>query len=278
LPGMVRGSAATLWRGLRKPMTFAVDSANYVASARRVLSPPDTAGLPALAARGPSWRFVGLDVDLASLKSAAKAAKGSVNDAFIAALLAAFRLYHDGLHLPVAADAVMPVSVPVSVRKDDDADGGNHFAPARLAGPVGEADPYVRVQQIGRLMHSARCEPALESAEFITPVLARLPGSLLVRVAGATTAGNDLQASNVPGMRDDLYLAGAKIERIYPFAPLPGCAAMITLHSYRDICCVGANLDAAAITDIGLFGQCLQAGFAEVLDLHPGAVAPVVVA
>lgn len=77
----------------------------------------------------------------------------------------------------------------------------------------------------------------------------------MVRLASATTAGNDLQASNVPGIRDDVYLAGAHIERMYPFAPLPGCAAMITLTSHLDTCCVGANLDAAAIGDHELFAR-----------------------
>jgi diacylglycerol O-acyltransferase / wax synthase len=100
-------------------------------------------------------------------------------------------------------------------------------------------------------------------------MMARLPGSLVVRVAGAATAGNDLQASNVPGVEEDLYLAGALIERIYPFAPLPGCAAMITLHTYRGMCSVGANLDAAAVKDPELFAQCMIDGFAEVLSLAP---------
>jgi hypothetical protein len=83
------------------------------------------------------------------------------------------------------------------------------------------------------------------------------------------TRGNDLQASNVPGIREDVYLAGARIERVYPFAPLPGCAAMITLLSHGDTCCVGANIDPAAITDVARFGRCLVAGFAEVLALAP---------
>jgi hypothetical protein len=107
----------------------------------------------------------------------------------------------------------------------------------------------------------------LESADVVAPLMARLPASLLVTVAGAATAGNDLQASNIPGVEEDLYLAGALIERIYPFAPLPGCAAMITLHTYRGECSVGANLDSAAVVDPSLFARCLSDGFAEVLTL-----------
>ncbi|WP_423212748.1 WS/DGAT domain-containing protein [Mycobacterium talmoniae] len=173
---------------------------------------------------------------------------------------------------------MMPVSIPVSVRRDDDRAGGNHFAPARLAAPVGLPDPAVRIKEIGDLVRKARSEPALKSAELVAPLMARLPASVLVRLAGATTAGNDLQASNVPGVKDDLYLAGARIERIYPFAPLPGCAAMISLHTYRGVCCIGANLDAAAVTDPALYASCLGDGFAEVLGLASGSAKPVLLA
>ncbi len=77
---------------------------------------------------------------------------------------------------------------------------------------------------------------------------------MIAAVAGGITKGNDLQASNVPGIREDVYLAGARVERMYPYAPRPGCAAMITMLTHGDTCCVGANLDPAAITDRDLFG------------------------
>jgi diacylglycerol O-acyltransferase / wax synthase len=271
VPALMGGATAMVSKGFRDPLGSASKVARYVDSARRVLSPPDVPGLPLLSARGGSWQFVALDLDLADLRAAAKSVGGSINDAFLAALLASFRRYHDELSVPLAIDATMPVSVPVSVRRDDDTAGGNRFAPARLVAPVGIADPAARIEVIKRLVRQARSEPALESADVVAPLMARLPAPILVRVAGAATSGNDLQASNVPGLEDDLYLAGARIERIYPFAPLPGCAAMITLHSYRGVCSVGANLDTAAVTEPALFGECLSAGFAEVLTL---AVSP----
>jgi WS/DGAT/MGAT family acyltransferase len=278
LPAALGGATALVRRGFGDPVGSARGVVRYVESARRVLSPPDAAGLPLLSARGGSWQFVGVDLALDDLRAAAKCSAASINDAFLAALLGGFRRYHEDLGAPLPTDAAMPVSVPVSVRRDADGGGGNRFAPARLVAPVGIVDPATRITTIRQLIRNARSEPALESADFVAPLMARLPASLLVRLAGAATAGNDLQASNIPGVEEDLYLAGALIEKIYPFAPLPGCAAMITLHTYRGRCCVGANLDAAAVVDPARFAQCLNAGFAEVLALAPDAEKPSVLA
>ena len=266
LPPMIRGGEALALSALRRPRRFFGDAVRYLESARRVLSPPSAKGLPLLSERGSSWRFAALHFQFEELRNAAKAAGGSINDAFLSALLAAFRIYCEELGAPVGADATMPISVPVSVRREGDESGGNRIAPARLAGPVGMVDPQARIDAVRDLMHEARNEPALESAEFVAPALARIPPALLVHLASSTTGGNDLQASNVPGILDEVYLAGAKIEQIYPFAPLPGCAAMISMYTYRGTCCVGANLDAAAVTDTALFGRCLERGFAEVLQ------------
>ena len=275
VPATVAGVTALAGKAFRDPKGSVQGLVRYAASARRVLSPPNVPGLPLLSGRGGSWQFVALDLDLTDLRAAGKSVGGSVNDAFLAALLAGFRIYHDELGTPLPDDATMPVSVPVSVRRDDDSAGGNRFAPARLIAPVGMTDPAARIGVINQLVREARNEPALESADLVAPLMARLPGSVLVRIAGTATAGNDLQASNVPGLEGDLYLAGARIERIYPFAPLPGCAAMITLHTFNGQCHVGANLDSAAVTEPAAFGESFCAGFTEVLTLATSPTKPV---
>ncbi|MEM9728377.1 MAG: WS/DGAT domain-containing protein, partial [Myxococcota bacterium] len=83
-----------------------------------------------------------------------------------------------------------------------------------------------------------RKEPAIDALSLLAPFLARLPGPLLNAVAGSLTQSNDLQASNVPGIREDVFVAGAKVLRSYPFGPLPGCAAMVAMVTHGETCCV----------------------------------------
>jgi WS/DGAT/MGAT family acyltransferase len=257
---------------LRRPDRAVGDAVKYGSSLRRVLGADAGPPSPLLTERSLSWRFQAMDVAFADLRAAGKAAGGSLNDAYMAALLGAFRRYHEELGCPIET---MPVAMPISVRRADDQHGGNRFVAARFAGPVGVADPAKRIVAVSEIVKAARAEPAIEGLGIATPVLSRLPGMVISQLAGGMTMGNDLQASNVPGIREDSYLAGARIERAYPFAPLPGCAAMITLVSHRDQCCIGANIDPAAITDTDRFGRCLAEGFVEVLSLHPGSADPV---
>jgi len=75
---------------------------------------------------------------LADLKAAGRAAGGSVNDAFLAALLGGFRRYHEHFGVPVD---LLPMALPISLRTADDPAGGNRFAGARFAGRSGNPTP-----------------------------------------------------------------------------------------------------------------------------------------
>lgn len=240
------------------------DALDLVRSAQRVLSPPPVPRSPLLNQRSLSWRFESHEVPLVDLKAAAKAAGGSVNDAFLAALLGAFRRYHEHFGVPIDQ---MPVAIPISLRAGDDPMGGNRFAGARLAAPVGEPDPRERIRLVREFVLEARAEPAIDALSVLAPALNRLPTQVLVRLIRQYTRGHDLQASNVPGIAHPVYLAGARITHMFPFGPLPGCAAMAALVSHNGTCCVGVNLDAAAVTEPDVFAECLRAGFDEVLAL-----------
>ncbi|MEM7412802.1 MAG: wax ester/triacylglycerol synthase domain-containing protein [Myxococcota bacterium] len=271
LPDLL-GLAGKAARAAADPVASTNEALEFASSLRRMLAEPDGEGSPLLGKRSLSWRFAALDVAFADLRGASKQAGASLNDAFLAALLGAFRLYHEKLGTPIET---MPIAIPISVRSDDDDAGGNRFAGARFAAPVGIVDPRERMHAVGRTVRRFRDEPAIDGASLLAPALVRLPSPLLTAFTGSLTKSNDLQASNVPGIREDVYLAGAKILRSYGFGPLPGCASMITLVTHGDTCCIAANVDPAAVTDQALFTECLSAGFSEVLALEPGSQPPV---
>jgi diacylglycerol O-acyltransferase / wax synthase len=253
-------------RALRSPARSLTDAIAFASSLRRVADPATGAPSPLLRPRSLAWRFEAAEVPLADLKAAAKSAGGSVNDAFVAAVLGGFRRYHEHFSVPIDT---MPIAMPISLRTASDSAGGNRFAGARFAAPVAERDPRERMRQVREFVITARAEPAINAAALLSPALSHLPGTLVARVLATLTSTNDAQVSNVPGIPYPVYMAGARITRMYPFGPLPGCAAMITLISHDGTCCIGINMDAAAITDPALFRRSLREGIDEVLALRP---------
>ena len=259
-------SLKLMGRTVRNPGGVAVDTLRFGRSLRRVLTPPPTERSPLLrGSGGVGYRFVLHDVPLSDLKAAGKAAGGSANDAFLAGLLGAFRLYHEHYGVPID---LMPIGIPVSLRTSDDPMGGNRFAGARFAAPVGEADPRTRIEIIREFVITARAEPAIGFLDLVAPALSRLPTAAIIELTAGMTNVSDVQASNIPGMGHPVYLAGARVTGLYPLGPRPGVAAMIAMISYDGTCCIGLNVDPDVISDLEVFETCLREGFDEVLDLR----------
>ena len=174
----------------------------------------------------------------------ARAPEASLNDAFLAGLAGAMRLYHERLGSPVET---MPFGVPISMRREGDPMASNRFTATVLAAPVGVVDPRARMERIHEQVLTARTERALTAVDSITPVFDLIPTSVLT--AAFAGVSGDLNASNIAGPPMDLYLAGARILRLYGFGPLAGCAVMAGLISAFEICCIGINSDPAAVTE-----------------------------
>ena len=258
------GLATAGARALTRPAGAVGSALRFTRSMRRVLSPPPAAGSPLFRGRtGMSWRFGVFDCPLADLKAAARAAGGSVNDAYIAVLTGGLRRYHEAHGLNIDE---LPMAIPVSLRKVDDPMGGNKFSGALFAAPVGIADPAERIATIRGIVLSLRAEPALDAVGMLAPVVNRLP-SAFTSAAEKLTAAADVSASNVPGIAQQTYMAGAKVEAVYPFGPLPGVAVMAGMVSHVGRCCVGLNMDGSVIGDPDVLVGSMREGMAEVLAL-----------
>lgn len=251
-------------RSMAQPATTVGDLWRLGVSVTRLLAPGGPRRSPLLVGHGTNWYFDVYEQPMEALTSAARAAGGTVNDVFVAALAGAMHRYHlkhgydvDNLRL----------TLPVSLRRDDDPVGGNHFTPVRFTLPISEQEPLKRVQQIGALCRRWTHEPALPLTDSIATVLSLLPAAVTSTVMGSMLRGTDLVATNVPGVPGRCYMAGAELVSEHAFAPLSGAAVNVSLLSHAGTACIGANMDRAAVGDPDVLMDCLSRGFDEVVAL-----------
>ena len=256
-------TAGTVGRLISQPGPTVAEAVGFASSARRVLGPPPTAPSPLLRRRSLISRTHVLEVPLADLRAAAKAAGGSVNDAYLAALSGGLGRYHEALGVPVDE---LPLALPVSLRTADDPAAGNRITGITIAAPVGEPDPAERIRLVREQVIARRSEPAIDVIGQIAPVLSLLPDGALQMVSERINVP-DIQASNVPGYGAETFLAGAKVERQYAMGPLPRVAMMAILVSRAGICTVTVRYDTASFSAADQLEKGVQMGFDEVLEL-----------
>jgi WS/DGAT/MGAT family acyltransferase len=246
------------------PVTTVKQAARAAGSVVRFLTPATVPLSPLLTQRTLARRLSTLEVPLDDLKRAAKSVGGSLNDAFVAGVIGGMQRYHEFHGVPV--DELRMV-MPINLRGDHAALGGNHFTPARFLVPLGIKDPAERMVALGRLTREVRDEPAVHLTDALAGVLNQLPTTLTTALFGSMLKGADFVTSNVPGTPFPIYAAGAELERMFPFAPLAGAAVNVTLLSHCGTCCIGINVDAVAIPDSDVFLRCIDDGFTEILGL-----------
>ena len=245
---------------VRHPVEVVTDAATTAASIARFVRPVTTTQSPVMTSRRLQWRYDVLDVPFAELHDAAHRGGGSLNDAFLAGITGGLRNYHDHHGRDVGT---LRVTMPVSIREDDDPEGGNKVTLVRFEVPVGVTDPVERMQLIGARGRAARHERAIPYSNAIAATLNLLP----ITVTGGMLKHVDFLASNVPGFTGDVYIGGARLDAFYPFGPTLGAAVNFTLMSYGAVCNIGINTDAGAIPDPDILMDCLRRGFDEVLQI-----------
>lgn len=240
-----------------------VDTTRSIGRALRPVSEPMSA---IMGARSLSTRFDALQCQVDRLKAASKTVDGTLNDAFVAAMLGGLARYHR--HHDAMVDELR-MTMPINVRKADDQGrtAGNVFAPARFAVPLGIDDPIERMGAVHELVQRERGEPAYGRIGQVSTGLFSLRPAVFTRLTGSMLKAIDFVTSNVPGPRFEVYMAGAKIERNIPFGPLGGAGANLTLYSHGGLAELGVNVDTAAVPDGEIFSEYIQEGIDEVLEV-----------
>ncbi len=262
--------AAAIGRGVidiaRDPIGTSKTMAGTASSIVRALRPVSTPMSPIMGGRSLSAHFDAFTTEIDQLKSAAKVADGTLNDAYVAAMLGGLARYHR--HHDAMVDELR-MTMPINVRSAGDPGdvAGNSFAPARFAVPLGIEDPVARMRAVGVLVKEQRAEPAYARVGQISSALFSLGPAVFTPLTGSMLKAIDFVTSNVPGPPCPVFVSGARIERLIGFGPLSGSGMNATLYGYDGIAEIGIATDPAAVPDPDVLIDCVKAGLDEVLGV-----------
>ena len=259
LPGAVRfmGDAMNI---VTHPVRSAGQLVDVGGSVGRLMAPARRPLSPIMTGRSFRRHVEILDVDLPTLKRAAKSWGGTLNDVFVASVIRGLTLYHEqhGVGAP-GFRALMPVNV----RDTADGEGGNHFVPARFVIPV-HRDLADGVAEVKRNAEQWKHAPGLAMSEVLAAGLSALPAGVTRGVWGSMLMGDDLCITNIPGPPFQAFLAGVPVEGIYAVTPPSGAALSVSLVSTAERACVTITTDTAAVHDSPKLAGCIEDGFSEI--------------
>lgn len=207
----------------------------------------------------PHRRFAMRTTSLENIKRLKAATGATVNDVVMAICAGGLREYllaHDAL-----PDRPLRAMVPVSIRTGDEADPWTNRVSAIVAElPTDCDDPVERVARCHDAMERAkRLHELVPAAELVdltqysAPVLATAAVRLASRLQLANRVAQpfNLVISNVPGPRQPLYFAGAKLCHQFPVSIVTdGQGLNITVTSYLDRLDFGFIADRDLIPDL----------------------------
>ncbi|KUH80816.1 MULTISPECIES: wax ester/triacylglycerol synthase family O-acyltransferase [unclassified Mycobacterium] len=207
----------------------------------------------------PHRRFAMRTASLENVKRLKAATGGTVNDIVMAICTGALREYllaHDAL-----PDRPLRAMVPVSIRTGDEADPWTNRVSALVCElPTDSADPLQRVARCRDAMQRAkRTHELVPAAELVDltqyspPVLATAAVRLVsrLRLADRVVPPFNVVISNVPGPRQPLYFAGAKLCHQFPLSIVTdGLGLNITVTSYLDRLDFGVVVDREVVPDV----------------------------
>jgi hypothetical protein len=201
-------------------------------------------------------------VHLDDLKTAAKSLGGTVNDAFMVAMIEAGVRYHADRDVAVEA---FNTSFVVSTRKDNKV-SGNAFTPVPIQVPGRAASFADRMTEVRAIVDAAKEETDRSGGiSGLAGIINLLPTSVVTRTARSQAARIDFATSNLRGAPFPLYVAGARVEANIPMGPVAGTAANITALSYDGWFDIGLFVDPVAIDDPAAYRDCVDAAFKDLI-------------
>ena len=236
LPGAANLPGAGLVTGLAGLVGRAVGNRNSDLGARALKAPKTPLNGTITAHR----RFAFGAVPMADVKRVKNHFDMTVNDVVMAMTASALRrwlLDHDAL-----PQSPLVAAVPVSIRTEDQSGAHGNEVSVMLAAlpthlrPVADRLEFMRASMTEAKQHFEAVPASLlqDLSNLVPTALSGLAARSLFRLATVPGVLFNLFVSNVPGPQLPLYIAGAKVEGIYPVSAVTDMTGglNITLFSY----------------------------------------------
>jgi WS/DGAT/MGAT family acyltransferase len=260
-----RSLARLAWRVLTDPRSLA----RGAAIARSLIEDATYKSQSPLKHFGRSRHLAGLELPFEPLRAAREALGGQMIDVLLTAVARAVGAWHDahGMRQVSELMTLVPITLRPRAHQGLGAATGNRATGIAIRLPIRGADPVSLFREIHERVQERKEHPAVESLPALAEAVAVLPRSLYRTLAHLGSGGVNLIVTNVPGIMQTRYLAGAEIIAGYPFAPVaPHCPVSVALYGYRESLFVGLDADGTSMPDLAEFREMLRDSFATVIE------------
>lgn len=254
----LQGAGQTLGQGLHyalhpdEVVRSARDSAGVLADATRLLAQPDDPSTllkrPLSGVRHVAW---GKPLKFGAVRAVSLALDCTINDVLLATLAGAIGGYLK-LHGEQRAGLTLHAAVPVNLRGDGTAEPelGNRFGMVFVELPVGVTHPLKRVHAVHRTTQALKQSSQALLTLGLLATVGSLPALVEAPAVDLFTAKASLVASNLPGPREPLRLAGAEISQMLFWVPQAGSIGTgVSMLTYNDQVQFGVIADRQLVVD-----------------------------
>jgi WS/DGAT/MGAT family acyltransferase len=256
--------ARRLVRGVANPLSIRRAGSEAVDLAKTATEQLHPAGSDLWRNRSGQRHVEAFSLPFESVRAAAHARSGTINDLFLTGAVEAATRYHQQFD---SAPEKFHITLVVNTHTAGD-DSANAFSPVPVEVEAGAKSLDDRFAEIHALVRTKRGEVhGAGPLAVLAPVLNVLPIRLMTEMARDQASHIDFATSNLPGYRHDTYVAGAKTLHIYPFGPVAGTAFNLTMISTGDVLDVGINIDPVAVVHPNDLAMHLQAAYADLLAI-----------
>jgi diacylglycerol O-acyltransferase len=198
----------------------------------------------------PARHLAGFSRPLADLRRIGRAHGATVNDVLLAVSAGGVRRFlRDREQDPVPLKAM----VPVNLRENGESgELGNKISFVFVDLPCDEPDPVRRLKDVQLVMSERKetgdpegADAALRAVKFVPRTLQHAVSRLI-----ASPRTFNLTVSNIPGLREPMYMLGCELDEAYPVVPIADEHALsIGMTTVRDRACFGLYAAREALPD-----------------------------